>query len=105
MATTATLNEDKVMDALREVIDPELNINIVDLGLIYDVTIKEDNEVHVLMTLTTMGCPMGESIAKQCEQAVMGMESVKDVLIEVTFEPPWNMNMMSDYAKDRLGLG
>ena len=88
----AQLTEDRVMDALQAVIDPELNINIVDLGLIYSVNINDENEVHVLMTLTTMGCPMGESIAK-------------DVLIEITFEPPWGLNMMSDFAKDRLGLG
>lgn len=100
-----TLTEDRVMDALSTVIDPELNINIVDLGLIYSVKIDEKNEVHVLMTLTTMGCPMGDSIAKGAETAVMDIESVKDVLIEITFEPPWNMNMMSDFAKDRLGLG
>jgi len=103
--STAPLTEERVMDALSEVIDPELDINLVDLGLIYSVTINEENEVHVLMTLTTMGCPMGESIAKSCEQAVLGMEGVKDALIEVTFEPPWNINMMSDFAKDRLGLG
>ena len=101
----ATVTEDRVMDALQEVIDPELNINIVDLGLVYSVSINDDNEVHVLMTLTTMGCPMGESIAKSSEQAVMAIEGVKDVLIEVTFEPPWGINMMSDFAKDRLGLG
>jgi metal-sulfur cluster biosynthetic enzyme len=99
------ITEDQVFDALTAVIDPELNINIVDLGLIYSAEINEDNEVHVLMTLTTMGCPMGESIAKDAEQAVMNMEGVKDVLIEITFEPPWNMNMMSDFAKDKLGLG
>jgi len=99
------LNEDRVMDALSEVIDPELNLNIVDLGLIYDVKVNDDNEVHVLMSLTSMGCPMGESIAREAEQAVMGLEGVKDVLIEITFEPPWNINMMSDFAKDSLGLG
>ncbi|MCB2200147.1 DUF59 domain-containing protein [bacterium] len=99
------LNEDRVMDAISEVIDPELHLNIVDLGLIYDVKINEENEVHVLMTLTSMGCPMGESIAREAEQAVMNIEGVKDVLIEITFEPPWGINMMSDFAKDSLGLG
>ena len=101
----SVLNEDKVFDALATVIDPELHLNIVDLGLIYDVKINDANEVHVLMTLTSMGCPMGESIARDAEQAVMNMEGVKDVLIEITFEPPWGINMMSDYAKDTLGLG
>ncbi|MFH0882564.1 MAG: iron-sulfur cluster assembly protein [bacterium] len=101
----AIVTEERVLDALQEVIDPELNISIVDLGLVYSTTINDDNEVHVLMTLTTMGCPMGESIAKDSEQAVMAIEGVKDVLIEITFEPPWDINMMSDFAKDRLGLG
>lgn len=100
-----TLTEDRILDALSTVIDPELNINIVDLGLVYSVKIDSKNEVHVLMTLTTMGCPMGDSIAKSAEQAVMDLEAVNDVLIEITFEPPWNMNMMTDFAKDRLGLG
>ncbi len=94
-----------VYDALTAVIDPELNLNIVDLGLIYDVKIDDKNEAHVIMTLTSMGCPMGQSIAKDVEQTVLGVEGVKDVLVEVTFEPPWNMNMMSDFAKDALGIG
>jgi metal-sulfur cluster biosynthetic enzyme len=97
--------KDQIYDALTQVMDPELNINIVDLGLIYDATVNDDNEAHVTMTLTTMGCPLGETIAKDAEQAVLSVPGVKDVLIEVTFEPPWNMNMMSDFAKDKLGLG
>ena len=99
------LTEDQIYDALQSVIDPELNLNLVDLGLIYDVKINEKNEVHVIMTLTSMGCPMGQSIAKDVEQTVLGVEGVQDVLVEVTFEPPWNMNMMSDFAKDALGIG
>ncbi|MBD3166919.1 DUF59 domain-containing protein [bacterium] len=101
----AELTEDKIMDALTEVIDPELHIDIVSLGLIYNVDINDDKEVHVLMTLTTPGCPLGQSIAQGAEQAVLKTEGVKDALIEVTFEPPWNVNMMSDLAKDQLGIG
>ncbi len=101
----ATPSSETIYDALTAVIDPELNLNIVDLGLIYDVKIDEKNEAHVIMTLTSMGCPMGQSIAKDVEQTVLGVEGVKDVLVEVTFEPPWNMNMMSDFAKDALGIG
>ncbi|MBS1261057.1 MAG: Fe-S protein maturation auxiliary factor SufT [Calditrichaeota bacterium] len=99
------LTPDKIYDALASVIDPELNINIVDLGLIYDIKIDENDEVHLIMTLTTMGCPIGPQLAKDVEQTVLGVEGVKDVLVEVTFEPPWNMNMMSDFAKDALGIG
>jgi len=99
------LTEEKVMEALSHVNDPEVNVNIVDLGLIYNVEINDKDEVHVLMTLTTPGCPMGATLAEGAEAAVMGLEGVKDVLIEVTFEPPWNVNMMSDFAKDKLGIG
>ncbi len=96
---------EKVWDAIHEVIDPELSIDIVELGLIYDVKVNDDFEAHVLMTLTTAGCPMGESIAKDTEQAVMGVDGIKDALIEITFEPPWTVNMMSDFAKEKLGIG
>jgi metal-sulfur cluster biosynthetic enzyme len=101
----ANPTSEQVFEALNSVIDPELNLNIVDLGLIYDVKIDEKNEAHVIMTLTSMGCPMGQSIAKDVEQSTLSVEGVKDVLVEVTFEPPWNMNMMSDFAKDALGIG
>ena len=101
----ATPTSEMIFDALTAVIDPELNLNIVDLGLTYDVKVDEKNDAHVVMTLTSMGCPMGQSIAKDVEQTVLGVEGVSDVLVEVTFEPPWNMNMMSDFAKDALGIG
>lgn len=100
----STLSEERILDAITEVMDPELNISIVDLGLIYNIEVKENDEVNVTMTLTTVGCPLGESIAKQVEQAVLDVEGVKDAMIEVVFEPAWNINMMSDYAKDHLGL-
>ena len=96
---------DELYDALNAVIDPELNINIVDLGLIYDIKVADNAEAHVIMTLTSMGCPVGQSLAKEVEQTVLAVEGIKDVLVEVTFEPPWNMNMMSDFGKDALGIG
>ncbi len=101
----AELTEEKIMDALSTVIDPEIHINIVELGLIYNASINDSNEVHVLMTVTTPGCPLINKLAQDAEKAVMDLEGVKDVLIEVTFEPPWNVNMMSDYAKEKLGVG
>lgn len=100
----AELTSEAILEKVKEVIDPELHISIVDLGLIYDVKINDDKEVHLIMTLTTPGCPMGHTIAEDVERSVLGMEGVKDALIEVTFEPPWNVNMMSDYAKDKLGV-
>ncbi|MDP8205945.1 MAG: iron-sulfur cluster assembly protein [Candidatus Electryonea clarkiae] len=98
------LTEEIIMDSLLTVMDPELHISIVDLGLIYNVNIKDNDEIHVLMTLTTPGCPLATSIAEQAEKAVMETDGVKDVLIEIVFEPPWNVNMMSDFAKDKLGI-
>jgi metal-sulfur cluster biosynthetic enzyme len=100
-----SVTEEQVMDALTTVNDPELFLSIVDLGLIYNVTISETNEIHVLMSLTTPGCPPGHSIAEEAEAVVMNLPGVKDVLIEITFEPPWTVNMMSEYAKDKLGIG
>ncbi len=101
----ANVTTEAVYDALATVIDPELHMNIVDLGLIYDVKVNENDEVHVVMTLTSMGCPLGDTIARNCEAAVLGLDGVKDALIEIVFEPPWNLNMLSDYAKDKLGIG
>ncbi len=101
----AAVTEEQIMDALHTVIDPEIHIDIVELGLIYNVSINEANEAHVLMTVTTPGCPLVNKLAQDAETAVMNLEGVKDVLIEVTFEPPWNVNMMSDYAKEKLGVG
>ena len=98
------ITEEQIFDGLREVVDPELHINVVDLGLVYNIDINEVNEVHVIMTLTTPGCPMGASIAESAEKAVMDIEGVKDVLIEIVFEPPWNLNMLSDLARDQLGV-
>ncbi len=96
--------EETVMDALATVMDPELHINIVDLGLIYNVDINAENKVHVLMTLTTPGCPMATSLAEGAEAAVMNVDGADDVLIEITFEPPWSVNMMSDFAREKLGI-
>lgn len=98
------VTEEAVMNSLSQVIDPEINIDIVSLGLIYNVDVKENDEVHVIMTLTTPGCPMAGMLAQNAEQAVMSMDGVKDVLIEVSFEPPWAPSMMSEEAKKKLGI-
>jgi len=100
----AKVTEDQVMAKLSTVMDPEINLDIVSLGLIYNVEISEDDEVHVIMTLTTPGCPMAGMLAQGAESALLNMNGVKDVLIEVVFEPPWNPSMMSDEAKKQLGL-
>jgi len=94
MNPTATLNEQTVLDALRQVIDPEIGCNIVDLGLIYGIAIT-DTEVSVQMTLTTPGCPMGESIAEGARWALLGIEGVTDATVQIVWDPPWNPSLMT----------
>ena len=96
------ITEEKVLEALKEVRDPEIPVDIVNLGLIYDVEVSGKN-VHLKMTLTTPGCGMGKTIAKQAEGAVKAL-GVKNVLVEIVWDPPWNPDMMSDEAKERLGI-
>ena len=94
--------EAQVIDALRQVDDPELGINIVDLGLVYDVTIDGDT-VHITYTLTTMGCPIGPLIESQMQQLLQGVEGVEKVEAEMVLRPPWTPEMMSEEAKAALG--
>lgn len=91
------LTEAGVLDALRQVLDPEIGMNIVELGLIYDVGIA-NNEVHVAMTLTTAGCPMGESIRGGAEIALLNLEGVSSAQVELVFDPPWHPGMISQTA-------
>ena len=92
-----------VVEVMKEVYDPEIPINVVDLGLVYDVSVQEGN-VHVLMTLTAPGCGMGPFIAQQAEWAIAELEGVSDVEVEMTFDPPWNPEMISDDGKKLLGI-
>jgi metal-sulfur cluster biosynthetic enzyme len=94
----------QVREALKKVIDPEIGINIVDLGLIYDVQVENDVP-HVSMTLTVPGCPLAKMLTRQAEQAVRAVEGVRDVKLELTWNPPWNPKMMSEDAKRKLGWG
>ena len=86
--------EAAVLDALRLVIDPEIGMNIVDLGLIYDVAL-EGSRVRVTMTLTTAGCPMGESIRGGAELALLHLEAVTEAQVELVFDPPWHPGMIN----------
>jgi metal-sulfur cluster biosynthetic enzyme len=95
--------ESRVMDALRHVDDPELGINIVDLGLVYGVRI-EGGTVHIDYTLTTMGCPIGPLIESQIRQMLEPVDGVDDVEAEMTLTPPWTPDRMSDEAKAALGM-
>lgn len=96
------LTEEKVLESLKTVRDPEIPVDIVNLGLIYDVRVSGRN-VYIRMTLTTPGCGMGKTIAKQAESVVKSI-GAKDVLVEIVWDPPWNTDMISDQAKESLGL-
>ena len=104
MTEKLALTETSVRDALKQVDDPELGINIVDLGLVYEVAI-EGTEVNVLMTLTTPFCPVGPQIKAQIDQILKS--NIPDVTkgsVEFTFNPPWDKDMMSEEAKEELGI-
>ncbi len=94
---------ESVRAALRDVIDPEVGINVVDLGLVYDVRV-EDGNVSVAMTMTTPACPLGETLIEQAEAAIrQNVPGVKSVTIDLVWDPPWRPSMMSDAAKEQLG--
>lgn len=105
MTQSATVTPEDVMEKLIPVQDPELRMGIVDLGLVYDVKIDEDNVVDVVLTLTTPACPLGPLIIAQIQDAVMELDGVRDVNVEITFSPPWDpRTMASDEIKMQLGI-
>ncbi|MGH3035590.1 MAG: metal-sulfur cluster assembly factor [Gaiellaceae bacterium] len=97
-------SREEVIDALRVVEDPELGMDIVELGLLYDVEV-EGPKVHMTYSLTSMGCPVGPMIEQQMLEVVGGLEGVEDAQAELTWEPPWSPEKMSDDAKFILGFG
>ncbi len=101
----AQINEAEVMDALHECYDPEIPVNIVDLGLVYGVEI-DDAQEHVLvtMTLTSMGCPMAGDVMSEVEMRVCQVENVKSCKVELSFDPPWSTDRMTEDAKWELGM-
>ncbi len=98
------LNESLVLETLRQVIDPELGCNIVDLGLVYSVTIT-GTKVAVVMTLTTRGCPMHESIREGAQLALQSIEGVSETEVEVAWDPPWHPSMMTEAGRAATGVG
>lgn len=95
------VTEDDVREALKTVQDPEIPINIVDLGLIYDVEI-DDGEVHVDMTLTTMGCPIADYFLQEAKEAVESIEAVEEANVELVWEPPWSPEKATEDGKAQL---
>jgi len=96
------ITKEQVYDAISTVIDPEVGFNLVEMGLIYDAIIDEECNVHVVMTLSTQGCPLHQMITQWVKEAVEGIEGVKDVEVEVVWEPAWNISMASDEVKKKL---
>jgi FeS assembly SUF system protein len=93
-----------IISNLKKVYDPEIPVDIWELGLIYNISIKEDNHVDVTMTLTSPNCPVAETLPLEVEQAVLQTEGVKSVNLELTFDPPFTPDMMSEEAKFSLGM-
>ncbi len=96
--------EGKVVHALRQVFDPEIPVNIYDLGLIYAIDIDDDNNVAIQMTLTAAGCPVAHTFPGTVENAVKAVEGVNDAKVELVWEPPWSRDNMSEAAKLELGM-
>ena len=100
---TVNLGEE-VVKVLKSIYDPEIPVDIYELGLIYDVFVNEDMEVKVLMTLTTPNCPVAESLPMEVEEKVKSLDEVKSAEVEITFDPPWTQDLMSEEAKLELGM-
>ena len=94
----------EIVAKLKTIYDPEIPVDIYELGLIYDVMINEDNEVKVLMTLTSPNCPVAETLPREVEEKVTKIDVVKSCEVEITFDPPWSKDLMSEEAKLELGM-
>ena len=95
---------EKVVKVLKTIYDPEIPVDIYELGLIYDVFLNEDNDVKILMTLTSPNCPVAESLPQEFKDIVAEIDGVKSSDVEMTFEPPWSKDLMSEEAKLELGF-
>jgi len=95
---------DDIVRVLKTIYDPEIPVDIYELGLIYDVFVNENSEVKILMTLTSPNCPVAESLPQEVQEKVKSIDDVKDCEIEMTFDPPWNKDIMSEEAKLELGM-
>jgi FeS assembly SUF system protein len=96
--------EEKIINLLKNVFDPEIPVNIYDLGLVYENNIDDDGNVKVVMTLTAPNCPVADSLPEQVKQEISFLTGVNSVEVEITFDPPWDMEMISDEGKLELGM-
>lgn len=104
--TTIDVNAlgEKIVNVLKTIYDPEIPVDIYELGLIYDVFVNEDYDVKILMTLTTPNCPVAETLPLEVEEKVKSLNEVKSAEVEITFDPPWTQDLMSEEAKLELGM-
>ena len=96
--------KEKVIEVLRTVHDPEIPVNIFELGLIYEIEIAEEKKVHIRMTLTAPACPIADSIVEEVKEKVSAIEEVSETNVELVFDPPWDYSLMSEAAKLELGF-
>ena len=99
------LTLEKIYSALKQCFDPEVPVNIVDLGLIYHIQIQDEGRVSVKMTLTTPGCSMGTSISKDAQSKILAVPGVKEAQVEIVWDPPWTQHMISEEGRKKLGMG
>ncbi len=95
---------EKAVEVLRSIYDPEIPVDIYELGLIYDVHVSDNVDIKILMTLTSPNCPVAESLPEEVKEKVKSIDEVKEVEVEITFEPPWTKDLMSEEAKLELGM-
>lgn len=95
---------EKIVNVIKTIYDPEIPVDIYELGLIYDVFVNEDYDVKILMTLTTPNCPVAETLPLEVEEKVKSINAVKTAEVEITFDPPWTQDLMSEEAKLELGM-
>ena len=96
--------KEKIITEIKKIYDPEIPVNIYELGLIYEIKVEKDNNVKVKMTLTTPNCPVAESLPKEVKDSIMEIKEVKDVDLELVWDPPWDKSMMSEAARLELNL-
>jgi len=96
--------KDQIIEEIKKIYDPELPVNIYELGLIYDIQIKDEKYAIIKMTLTTPNCPVAESLPKEVKEGVMQVDGIEDVELELVWDPPWNKDMMSEAAKLEMNL-
>jgi FeS assembly SUF system protein len=104
MEKTIEQLEKDVIEVIQTCYDPEIPVNIYELGLIYEIIINEERNVHVMMTLTSPSCPVAETLPPDVETKIAGVEGVSSAKVEITFDPPWDQSMMSEEAKLELGF-